>query len=342
MILAIIALIAGLALLVWSADRFVEGAAALARHLGMKPLLIGIIIIGFGTSAPEMLVSALSALEGSPGIALGNAYGSNIANIALILGVTALISPILVHSSVLRKEVPILVAIIILSFILIMDNGLSRIDSLVLVAAFFLLMGWTVYEAKRNPADPLTQEMEKEATLAVLPIGWSVFWLITGLVLLIVSSHSCLGRGCYRPYFRSKRRDNRLDHRCCWNILPELPRRCRRMREHDMALGNVLGSNMFNTLAVVGISGLIKPYAVDADILTRDMPVMLVLTLSFLSDTASGGDRAGSTGWKALFCWFCMEDTLPGLSGRLSVRQGNVRRGASTPAGRAPLPAVQK
>ena len=141
MILAIIALIAGLALLVWSADRFVEGAAALARHLGMKPLLIGIIIIGFGTSAPEMLVSALSALEGSPGIALGNAYGSNMANIALILGVTALISPILVHSSVLRKEVPILVAIIILSFILIMDNGLSRIDSLVLVAAFFLLMG---------------------------------------------------------------------------------------------------------------------------------------------------------------------------------------------------------
>ena len=283
MILAIIALIAGLALLVWSADRFVEGAAALARHLGMKPLLIGIIIIGFGTSAPEMLVSALSALEGSPGIALGNAYGSNIANIALILGVTALISPILVHSSVLRKEVPILVAIIILSFILIMDNGLSRIDSLVLVAAFFLLMGWTVYEAKRNPADPLTQEMEKEATLAVLPIGWSVFWLITGLVLLIVSSRILVwGAVVIAHIFGVSDVIIGLTIVAVGTSLPELASSVAAARrgEHDMALGNVLGSNMFNTLAVVGISGLIKPYAVDAEILTRDMPVMLVLTLS--------------------------------------------------------------
>ena len=285
MILAIIALIAGLALLVWSADRFVEGAAALARHLGMKPLLIGIIIIGFGTSAPEMLVSALSALEGSPGIALGNAYGSNIANIALILGVTALISPILVHSSVLRKEVPILVAIIILSFILIMDNGLSRIDSLVLVAAFFLLMGWTVYEAKRNPADPLTQEMEKEATLAVLPIGWSVFWLITGLVLLIVSSRILVwGAVVIAHIFGVSDVIIGLTIVAVGTSLPELASSVAAARsgEHEWRWATARLEYVQHACCG-GYIGIDQPYAVDADILTRDMPVMLVLTLPLSS-----------------------------------------------------------
>lgn len=283
MILAIVALVAGLALLVWSADRFVEGAAALARHLGMKPLLIGIIVIGFGTSAPEMLVSALSALEGSPGIALGNAYGSNIANIALILGVTALLSPVMVHSSVLKKELPMLTGILLLSLFLIMDLSLSRLDSLILIVVFVLLMSWTVYEAKRNPADSLTQEMEKEATLAVLPLGWSLFWLIIGLVLLVVSSRILVwGAVIIAHLFGVSDVIIGLTIVAVGTSLPELASSVAAARrgEHDMALGNVLGSNMFNTLAVVGISGLIKPYAVDMDILTRDMPVMIALTVS--------------------------------------------------------------
>ncbi|MEN2900425.1 hypothetical protein NJNGDCLN_02084 [Mannheimia haemolytica] len=104
MTLAVAAIIGGLIILVWSADRFVEGAASTARHFGMTPLLIGIVVIGFGTSAPEMLVSASSALSGSPGIALGNAYGSNITNIALILGLTAIIKPLSVNSDVLKKS----------------------------------------------------------------------------------------------------------------------------------------------------------------------------------------------------------------------------------------------
>ena len=124
--LAILALIFGLVLLVWSADRFVEGSAATARHFGMPPLLIGMVIVGFGTSAPEMVVSALAAFQGSPGIALGNAYGSNIANIALILGLTSLISPIMVHSTVLRKELPILTLSTVLTVILIADLELTR------------------------------------------------------------------------------------------------------------------------------------------------------------------------------------------------------------------------
>src|SRR5690554_4170593 len=107
MLLALLAILVGLVLLVWSADRFVDGAAATATHLGMPPLLIGMVVIGFGTSAPELAVSVMAAMDGNPGLALGNAYGSNITNIALIIGLIALLSPIQVHSQILRKELPI-------------------------------------------------------------------------------------------------------------------------------------------------------------------------------------------------------------------------------------------
>lgn len=162
--LAILALIVGLALLVWSADRFVEGSASTARYFGMPPLLIGMVIVGFGTSAPEMVVSALAAFEGSPGIALGNAYGSNIANIALILGVTALISPIMVHSTVLRKELPILTLLTILSVALIADLDLSRLDALVLLLVFGGLMAWTIYQGLKRKDDSLANEIEAETS----------------------------------------------------------------------------------------------------------------------------------------------------------------------------------
>src|SRR6056297_384639 len=144
MTLSFAAVICGLILLLWSADRFIEGAAATATHLGAPPLLIGMVVVGFGTSAPEMVVSALSALQGNPGIALGNAYGSNITNIALILGLTALISPIAFHSQVLRKELPILTAATALAAWQIYDGKVSRTDALVLLILFALLVGWAV------------------------------------------------------------------------------------------------------------------------------------------------------------------------------------------------------
>ena len=136
MTLAFIAVIFGLALLVSSAARFVEGSASTARHFGMPPLLIGMVIVGFGTSAPEMVVSALAASQGNPGIALGNAYGSNITNIALILGITALISPIAVHSQVLRKELPILAVVTALAAWQLWDGEITRLDAIVLLAVF--------------------------------------------------------------------------------------------------------------------------------------------------------------------------------------------------------------
>lgn len=281
--LAIVALIAGLVLLVWSADRFVEGSASTARHFGMPPLLIGMVIVGFGTSAPEMVVSALAAFEGSPGIALGNAYGSNIANIALILGVTALISPIMVHSTVLRKELPILTLLTILSVALIADLDLSRLDALVLLLVFGCLMAWTIYQGLKRKDDSLANEIETETAEKAMPLNRAVFWLVAGLLLLIVSSRILVwGAVEIAQIFGISDMIIGLTIVAVGTSLPELASSviAARKGEHDIALGNVLGSNLFNTLAVVGIAGSIHPFAVEPETLSRDMVVMGALTIS--------------------------------------------------------------
>lgn len=283
MTIAFIAVIFGLALLVWSADRFVDGAASTARHFGMPPLLIGMVIVGFGTSAPEMVVSALAAIDGSPGIALGNAYGSNIANIALILGITALISPIAVHSQVLRKELPVLTLLTILSVILIVDNHLSRLDAVILLLLFAGLMTWTIYQGMKNQSDSLAKEVAAETPTEAIPLKQSVIWLVTGLLLLIISSRVLVwGAVEIAQEFGVSDMIIGLTIVAIGTSLPELASSIAAARkgEHDIALGNVLGSNLFNTLAVVGIAGSIHPFAVEPETLSRDMLVMGVLTVS--------------------------------------------------------------
>lgn len=161
MLLPSLAVIGGLLILLWSADRFVEGSADVAAHFQVPPLLIGMIIIGFGTSAPEMMVSAFASFEGNPGLALGNAYGSNIANIGLILGVTAMICPIAVQSIVVKKEIPLLLGVTGLSAVLLADGLLSRLDASILLGVFTALMAWSLFEGVRNRADPLAQEVEE-------------------------------------------------------------------------------------------------------------------------------------------------------------------------------------
>lgn len=281
--LAVLALIVGLALLVWSADRFVEGSASTARYFGMPPLLIGMVIVGFGTSAPEMVVSALAAFEGSPGIALGNAYGSNIANIALILGVTALISPIMVHSTVLRKELPILTLLTALSVALIADLDLSRLNALVLLLVFGCLMAWTIYQGLKRKDDSLANEIETETAEKAMPLKRAVFWLVAGLLLLITSSRILVwGAVEIAQIFGVSDMIIGLTIIAVGTSLPELASSviAARKGEHDIALGNVLGSNLFNTLAVVGIAGSIHPFAVEPETLSRDMVVMGALTIS--------------------------------------------------------------
>lgn len=285
MLLAIAAVVVGLVILVWSADRFVEGAAATANHFRMPALLIGMLVVGFGTSAPEMVVSAISAANGNPGIALGNAYGSNITNIALILGLTALLAPIAVHSQILRKELPILLAVTAIAAWQLWDGELSRWDALSLLLVFFVTMGWAVYQGMRGRPDALGTEMEQELAGHPMPLGRALMWLFVGLALLVASSQLLVwGAVQIATMLGVSDLIVGLTVVAVGTSLPELASSLVAVRknEHDIALGNVIGSNMFNTLAVVGIAGSISPMMVDPAVLTRDMPVMAGLTIALL------------------------------------------------------------
>lgn len=282
-VVALPALIFGLILLVWSAERFINGSAVTARHFGVPPLLIGMVIVGFGTSTPEMLVSALAALENSPGIAIGNAYGSNIANIGLILGITALINPIMFHSNILRKELPILTIVTGLSILLLTDLQISLIDAIILLLLFLGLVLWTLQQGIRQKADTMGMEMERELNSDKKTVGRAVLWLVTGLILLIISSR-ILVWGAVQIATALGVSDIviGLTVVALGTSLPELASSIIsvKKREYDIALGNILGSNLFNTLAVVGIAGVIRPFEIPAEALFRDTAVMTGLTIS--------------------------------------------------------------
>ena len=296
MTVAFIAVVFGLALLVWSADRFVEGSASAARYFGMPPLLIGMVIIGFGTSAPEMVVSALAASQGNPGIALGNAYGSNITNIALVLGLTALIKPITVHSQVLRKELPMLAIITALAAWQVRDGSITRLDAWVLLGVFAAFMGWTIWHGMRDKSDSLALEIEQELETRTMSLRTAIFWLVLGLTLLIISSRILVwGAVEIAHAFGVSDLMIGLTVIAIGTSLPELASSIAAARkgEHDIALGNILGSNLFNTLAVVGIAGTISPMTVGPEVLTRDILVMAALTLSLFIIGIGHSDRPG-------------------------------------------------
>ncbi|MBN7770464.1 calcium/sodium antiporter [Marinobacter daepoensis] len=298
MLMAIGAVIAGLILLVWSADKFVDGAAATAKHLGMPTLLIGMVIIGFGTSAPELAVSAMAASDGNPGLALGNGYGSNITNIALIVGLTALIAPIAVHSQVIRKELPLLVVLTLIAGAQLIDGELSRLDGWVLLAVFAAVMGWSIYQGfQGKDSDPLGGETEAEIIAHPMPMKTALIWLVVGLVLLVVSSRLLVwGAVSIAQSLGVSDLVIGLTVVAIGTSLPELASAIAAVKknEHDLILGNILGSGIFNTLAVVGLAAVIQPLSVAPEVLYRDWTLMLGLTLALL---VMG---FGLTGWRKL------------------------------------------
>lgn len=277
MLYAALAVIIGLAVLVWSADRFIDGAAAVARHFGMPALLVGMVIVGFGTSAPEMVVSVLSAVEGSPGIALGNAYGSNITNIALILGITALISPIMVQKQALRLDMPVLIAVTLLTAALLWDGALSWLDGIIMLAVLTAYMAYTVWQGWRNKT-----AADTTADDDLPPLKQGIIGLVLGLLLLIGSSRLLVwGAVAIAQNLGVSDLFIGLTVVAIGTSLPELASSvlAARKGEHDIAVGNVIGSNLFNTLAVVGLAASIHPMPIAPEILYRDLPVMGALTL---------------------------------------------------------------
>lgn len=288
MILSIAAIVVGLVLLVWSADRFVDGAVGVAQFFGMSTFLIGMIIVGFGTSAPEIVVSILSALNDTPQLALGNAYGSNIANIALILGVTALIIPVVVKKEAMKRDIPILMAMTVLTLFLLMDGNVSFVDGVVLLLSFVAIMGfniWSELRAKRKrKKNAETDELDSEySSKEPVSIVKSSLLLLVGLALLIVSSRMLVwGAINVAQALGVSDLLIGLTIVAVGTSLPELASSIAAARkgENDLAVGNVIGSNIFNTLVVVGIAAVITPIkAMEADVLSRDLPIMSSLTL---------------------------------------------------------------
>ncbi|GAV20111.1 cation:H+ antiporter [Mariprofundus micogutta] len=282
MLLAIAAVIVGVALLVWGADRFVDGAASVARNLRVPPLVIGLTIVSLGTSLPEMIVAAMAALDGNRNLGIGNVIGSNIANIALVLGITALIIPLAVKSMTLRREMPVLFMITFLAFALMSDGELNFMDGIILAISLILLLIWITSIGLKDRHDPLVEEFT-ESLPEAMTMGQSVMWFIVGLVLLIISSRMVVwGAVEIAQYFGVSDLIIGLTIVAIGTSLPELVASIAGALkdEADLAIGNVIGSNMFNLLAVLAMPALIHPGAFAQDALMRDFPIMLGFTIA--------------------------------------------------------------
>lgn len=280
-LLSVMAIIIGFGLLVWGAERFVHGAAAIAKNFGVPPLIIGLTVVGIGTSAPEILISMVASSQGNPALAVGNALGSNITNIALVLGITAIVMPLTVKSETLRREYPIMFIIMLLALMLVMDNHLGQIDGLILISGLFVMLYWMIQQGKKQKRDPMEKEFEQE--IPKISSQKAFLWFAIGLVLLIVSS-----RGLVWGSVNIAKAAGISDLVIGLTIvaigtsLPELAASIMSAlkKEHDIAIGNIIGSNMFNLLVVFGIPGLMSPHVIDSSILGRDFPFMIGLSIA--------------------------------------------------------------
>ncbi len=282
MLIAVAQLIGGFILLVWGADRLVAGGSALARNLGVSPLVIGLTIIAFGTSAPELVVSGVAAYRGNPGLAVGNAIGSNIANIGLILGLTAIFYPLRVESETLKREYPLLMLIMIGALIMASDLIYDRTEGWLLLFGLVALIIWMIqFGLRRGPDDPLAEEFAAEIPTD-MPMGFAVLWLLVGLVILPMSSKFLVDGAVFIA--RSLEVSETvigLTIMAFGTSLPELAAALTSALRHedDLAIGNVIGSNMFNILGVLGIASVIRPVEVEFLMLKQDFPVMFLFTM---------------------------------------------------------------
>jgi cation:H+ antiporter len=312
----LLAIIGGFVVLTWSADRFVVGASAIAYNLKVSPLIIGLTIVGLGTSAPEMLVSMMAAWQGNSGLAVGNALGSNIVNTGLILGVSALIIPLKVHSSIIRRELPVLLLVMVIALLLLLDGTLGRLDGIILLTGMALVMTWLIRVGltTQTAEDPMTDEYADEMPVG-MGMGRAALWLIVGGLCLLGSSRLLVwGAVSIAESMGISDLVIGLTVVALGTSLPELAATVMSAlkNEHDIALGNVIGSNIFNLLAVLGLPGLINPEAIDTEVLTRDFPVMVGLTLALfvMAYGFRGPGRINRFEGTLLLAGFCGYQTL--------------------------------
>lgn len=274
----------GCGLLAWGADRFICACSSLAKHFGMPTLLIGMLLVGFGTSFPEMVVSTIAAIKGNPGIAIGNAIGSNIANVGLVVGVTALIAPLSIHSRLIKREFPILVVVSLLVWFLISNYMLTRLDGIILLIVLLFYLLWMIRAGfnKKIEKDVITEEYKKELPPEMsLKKAW--LWWFVGLFFLFLASDLLVsGASAIARWMHISELVIGLTIVAIGTSLPELAATIvsARRGEHDIAIGNVVGSNIFNLLAVLMMPALITPVPLPTHLLTRDYPIMFGFTLA--------------------------------------------------------------
>lgn len=280
--LAIIAILIGLAILVWSADVFIDGATVLAKKFNVPSFLIGVLILGVGTSMPEMVVSVLAALEGSPDLALGNAYGSNIINIALVLGATVIISPIIIRKGIIKRDLPLLILVTALAAWQLRDGVLSLADGISLLVILVVVLGVQIVLSLREGNHEHENDSIEDTANAETSLGRGLGSLFIGLLVLVLSSRAIVwGAIELATLWGVSELIIGLTIVAVGTSLPELVSSLSAARkgEHDMALGNIIGSNIFNTLGVVGLAAVITPITANPVILSRDVLVMGVITL---------------------------------------------------------------
>ena len=284
----ILLVVAGLALLIWGADRFVHGAAASARNLGVTPLLVGLTVVALATSAPEILVSIVAALGGEPGLAIGNAIGSNIVNVGLVLGMTAMIRPIKLESATLRREMPALLAVSLLTVSLFLDTFLSRIDGLVMLTGLVIVMVWLARLGMRSAAnDPIKIDYEAEIPSDV-SMTMAIVWLVVGLAILLVGAKILVnGSVGIAEELGVSEVVIGVTIVAFGTSLPELAVSLASALkgEYGLAIGNIVGSNIFNLLAVIGVAATIQPAALAPSVLSLHIFVMVAFTLVLFAMT---------------------------------------------------------
>ncbi len=284
----ILLVVAGLVLLIWGADRFVHGAAATARNLGVAPLLIGLTVVAFATSAPEILVSAVAAVQAQPGLAVGNAIGSNIANIGLVLGLTAMIRPIELKSATLRQEMPALLAVSLLTVSLFLDSYLSRIDGLVMLTGLVIVMVWLARLGMRSAAtDPIAQDYDAEIPTDV-SMHMAIVWLLIGLGTLLLGADLLVdGAVGIARILGVSQVVIGITIVAIGTSLPELAVSLASALkgEYGLAIGNIVGSNIFNLLAVIGVAATISPASLPPSVLSLHIFVMVAFTLVLFAMT---------------------------------------------------------
>ena len=283
-----IELIVGLVLLIWGADRFVHGAASAARNMGIAPLLIGLTVVAFATSAPEILVSVIASIRGEPGLAIGNAIGSNIVNIGLVLGCVAIIRPIQLRSATLRREMPALLAVSLLTVSLFLDQHLSRVDGLVMLTGLVIVMIWLARLGLRSSTDdPIKREFEAEIPSHVSNKA-AIVWFIIGLAALLVGADLLVdGAMKVANYYKIDQVVIGIMLVALGTSLPELAVSLvsALKGEYGLAIGNIVGSNIFNLLAVIGIAATIAPIDFEPIVLSLHIFVMVAFTLALFAMT---------------------------------------------------------